>query len=236
MNEASADLATSVNSDSKVIWIRWAVPVAMAAVALVVSLTPSNDAGVSGSLEPAVNPDADYIGSRGGERTPVAAAAVGLTGVTETSQQQYEVTAPDTYLYSEDYLRISTTSLRADLDFVFVLGLQEGREPIWYEPDPSEGGTQSVPTVRGEVVPLGGLNDPFEFKVSGRHVVGELRVYALFSNTPIEQSVVAKALASKPPTVSAGEWLETALSASVSPLLVTSVRTEVRQGREEDAR
>jgi len=173
------------------------------------------------------------MGARGGGSEQKEQVAVGLSGVTAESQSAYEITEAGTFLYTDDYLRITTARYREELGYVFVLGLQRERSPIWYEPDPAEAGLRSVPTPLGAPVPLGGVESPFEFHVKGRHVVGALRVYAIFSAEALLHAEVAAVLDDRSAEMPSAEWLEKQLSAKDTPVVVVSAEASLRAGRKE---
>jgi hypothetical protein len=135
----------------------------------------------------------DYIGSRGGAHADVT-VGIGVSGVTEDGREYEVLASPGLYL--DDYLRITTSREVGHHAFVAVVGLQEGRPPIWYSPNPEEGETRSMPVAQERSVPLGGKADPIEFKVAARHGAGHLVVAAIFTDTPIPVDVLAAALPS----------------------------------------
>ena len=176
------------------VWMPMALVAALALAVMYSTSKPGSQVG-SGSFTQAPA-DADYLGARGGDSSVVSGFGLGLAGVTGLSAA-YEVAQPGTALFFDDYLRISTSRSTEGYPYVFVFGLQPSRSPIWYEPDPEHGGTQSVSSHLGPAVPLGGEEEPFEFKVSGRHVLGPLRVLAVFSSAPLTHTEVKRALESQ---------------------------------------
>ncbi|MEC8024605.1 MAG: hypothetical protein VX223_11765 [Myxococcota bacterium] len=230
---ATMDAVSSAESQRAHFGLRWVVPLLVAgAVGIVVISTQRNVPENSPALAPI---DSDYFGARGSAAADAIGVGVGITGVTE-SNQAYEVTAAETSLYLDDYLRITLSRTADEYPFVFVFGVQPDRQPVWYEPDPEHGGLSSVSVPRGEAIPLGGSSDPIEFKLSGRHVTGALTVFALFSQKPLLQSDVARMLSTLPPTASA-DTLTAVMYETLAPaagtFVVTSVSSVIRGGRRE---
>ena len=173
-------------------WLRFGTLSAIGAVAIALLI-----------LRPAVLPtglgqwgeetaEEDYIGARGTGFHDLN-VGFGLSGVTR-SEQEYEIVAKGTYGYLDDWMRISTTRVVDDYSYVFIFGLQDGRSPIWYYPDPSHEDGLSQPAPFGTAIALGAPGDAFEFKLSERHVDGALTVVAIFSRTPLELSEVEEAV------------------------------------------
>lgn len=133
----------------------------------------------------------DYIGARSVAHDPVT-VGIGLSGVTESSRE-YEVIAGDG-IYAEDFLRITTTRDVESHGYVAVVGLQNGRDLVWYCPDPAAGETASQLVARERSVPLGGKEEPVEFQVSSSHVPGRLVVAAIFTSAPVSASELGRAL------------------------------------------
>ncbi len=79
------------------------------------------------------------------------------------------------------------------LRYVFVFGLDERLEPLWYFPHPSEGASLAVATSGGESEALlpGGI------QLDVNHRPGPLRVLALFSQRPLALTEVEAAVAAK---------------------------------------
>ena len=230
---ATLDAVSSAESQRAHHGLRWVVPLLVAgAVGIVVISTQRNVPENAPAFAPV---DSDYIGARGGGATDTIGVGVGITGVTE-SNQAYEVSAADTSLYLDDYLRITLSRTADEYPYAFVFGVQPDRQPVWYEPDPEHGGLSSVSVPKGEAIPLGGSGDPIEFKLSGRHVTGTLTIFALFSQKPLLQSDVARMLSTLSPTASAdtltAEMYET-LNPKAGTLVVTSVSSVIRGGRRE---
>ena len=151
----------------------------------------------------------EYVGVRGGAEDPLT-AGIGLSGVTE-DKKEYEIVAGGTSAYVEDYLRVYTTVVDPALRHVFVFGLQDDR-PIWYLPDPADGGSTSVPVERGKSIVLGGKDHAFELKLSGRHTVGRLAVVAIFTAQPVTLAAVEEALGARTDDAELESRLKTALS------------------------
>lgn len=168
-------------------WMRPAMIACGAALALALVVVVARPAGQGLTL-----PDDVYVGQRGGELYGLT-VGVGVGGVTADGRE-YEAMAGDSALYLDDYVRVTTTRVVDTHRWVLVVGLQDGRDPIWYEPDPEHGTTQSVAAEEGKMIPLGGSADPFEVKLFGRHVVGPLQVVAVFSAEPIEVARMAEIL------------------------------------------
>lgn len=170
---AAAEAPSPSLADRAQAWLRPLLAVGVAAaVALVLLPTDVFD-------------DADYIGSRGGDEIELS-VGIGVSGVTADSQE-YEVAVAGTSLFYDDYLRIYTTrEAETKTPYAFVFGLQQGRDPIWYAPDPEHEGGMSLEAELGRGVPLGGVADPIEFALSGgRHEVGDLTIVAIFTEEPI---------------------------------------------------
>lgn len=165
----------------------WGALAGLAAAALLV-FTVGTDPGRLGFE----SPEETYVGARGSGFYALS-VGIGLSGVTR-SQREYEIVADGTRAYLDDWMRISTTRVVDDYPYVFIFGMQEGREPVWYYPDPEHeaGRSQRVPL--GTAVPLGAPEDAFEYKLDERHVEGHLSVVAIFTTTPLGLDTVKNAL------------------------------------------
>ena len=137
-------------------------------------------------------PDEAVVNSRGSGFFDLT-VGVGVSGVTEDGRE-YEAVHGDG-VYMDDYMRIYSTRAIEDWPLILVVGLQRGRAPIWYHPDPEHGTGRSQRVELGQSVPLGGSDVPFEFKVSGRHTPGALQVLGIFSGRAQTVERVAAALA-----------------------------------------
>jgi hypothetical protein len=134
----------------------------------------------------------DYIGAKGGGFFDLT-VGIGVSGVREDGLE-YEAIAGDSRLYLNDYLRIYTTRVVDNFPLAIVVGLQPERAPIWYAPDPEHESFESTVVEMGRSVPLGGELEPFEFRLSGRHVAGPLRVVAVFTAAPLTVEQVGAVL------------------------------------------
>ncbi|MFT5431344.1 MAG: hypothetical protein ACI9OJ_002023 [Myxococcota bacterium] len=170
-------------------WLAWGSLATVAAVAAILFVMRPPVAQLTGGGGDA---DEDYIGARGGGFYDLT-VGIGLSGVTKR-EREYEIVAEDTEGYLDDWMRITTTRLVDNYPYVFIFGLQDGRAPVWYYPDPGheEGASRPVPS--GASVPIGPAGDAFEFKLSERHVDGGLMVVAIFSNEVIALDTVKEAL------------------------------------------
>lgn len=155
---------------------------AAAAAALLVALAlPSSRLG-----------DDEYFAPRGPDGTPVL-VGLDVTGVTGRAGDEYEVIASGA-AFRDDFLRFAYSNERDDLGHLFVFGLQRGQEPIWYAPLPSE--RTSLAIGQGRLVVLrSGQRQPFEVGLAEPHVLGRLRLVAIFSRAALELDAVEAALA-----------------------------------------
>jgi hypothetical protein len=175
----------------------------------------------------------DYIGARSGAHDPVT-VGIGLSGVTE-SNREYEVIAGDG-VYAKDFLRITTTREVETHGYVAVLGLQDGRDLVWYSPDPAAGETASQPVARERSVPLGGKDAPVEFQVSSAHVPGRLIVAAIFTNAPVSASELGRALGGMQLVAdAAADSLLPSLTQVAPDAIVRLVEVDVLPGSRADA-
>ena len=139
---------------------------------------------------PTVDDDA-RLRSRGATTAVEAGprVGIGISGVPAQGGDEYEVVASDR-AYLDDYVRFSYTNERADLKYLFVCGIQEGRPLIWYAPlPPAE--TQSLPIEVERSKQL-----PFENLLAARHVAGGLKIIALFTREPLTTATIESRLAS----------------------------------------
>ncbi|MEZ4269248.1 MAG: hypothetical protein R3F39_23065 [Myxococcota bacterium] len=165
------------------IWsaIRWpALGVAVAAgLALLLVQPPGLVGEVGGEVgDPTLR-------ARGGEvQAPLV--GLGISGVTEGGAEYEVVASGEAFL--GDWVRFYTSNDRADISYVFVVGLQPDRPVAWYAPLPPEE-TQSlpIPVERHHMLPM-------ENKLAARHEAGPLRVVALFTGRPLDADVVGRVL------------------------------------------
>ncbi|MGM0578468.1 MAG: hypothetical protein ACQEXJ_22280 [Myxococcota bacterium] len=156
---------------------------AAAAAALVLTVLPPRADEASG---PATSPETLDLRTRGGEEERPA-AGLGVSGV-DADGAEYEILASDG-VRRGDWLRLSYSNDREDLDHLAVTGLQADREPILYAPAPPDE-TESLSIGTGRTVTL-----PFEAAVGDDHAVGPLRLVALFTADPLGAAALEAALA-----------------------------------------
>lgn len=157
-------------------WIRIS-PLLAGAAALFIFLQPPSD--TTGSIpnvtQSAETPHAEYLGARGVQAADIP-AGLGIEGVPIAGGVGYEV-VNSAGIWIGDALRLRTLNTDPRLAYLFVFAMQAKGECLWYAPLPAEG--QSLPIQQGkralfDIVDLKGSHDP-----------GALRVFAIFSETPL---------------------------------------------------
>ncbi|NUN12205.1 MAG: hypothetical protein HUU55_01060 [Myxococcales bacterium] len=186
MHTVIVNSAVAPAAESGFLFGRWlAACGAMGAVAvLAIALVPVEDPKIQ-----VVANDDGYIGVRSGTNPLSKATRVGVVGVTE-SGLEYEVEA-NGFIYLNDYARLNYRSSVAELDHLFVFGLQHAANPLWYYPLPEEQKSRNIVAGPDAI----GFDLPDETLLSRRHVVGDWYIVGIFSNEPISWEHVQRGLA-----------------------------------------
>jgi hypothetical protein len=161
--------------------LRW--PALGVAVAAGLALLLVRPPGLGGDVDPTAGDPT--LRSRG---TAVQGPLVGLgiSGVTEGGAEYEVVASSEAFL--GDWVRFYTSNDRADISYVFVLGVQPERPVAWYAPlPPEETASVPIPVARHHMLPM-------ENKLAARHATGPLRVVALFTQRALEADVVGRVL------------------------------------------
>ena len=87
-----------------------------------------------------------------------------------------------------DILTLSYTNAVTDggYPYLFVVGVDESNEPLWYYPTPSEGQSLQIQRGRDAV----DISLPGGIRLSVNHHPGRVRMYGVFSKTPITTEAV----------------------------------------------
>lgn len=200
-------------------WLRPMMGVLAGACALLAVVVGMSDDSIGLRV-----PDEAIVNARGSGFFDLT-VGVGISGVTEDGRE-YEAVHGDG-VYMDDYMRLYATRAVEDWPLMLVVGLQPGQAPIWYHPDPEHGTERSQRVELGKSIPLGGANEPFEFKVSGRHVTGALKVVGIFSGRAVTVERVAAALADY-------EVLTRSMTGAVGGRIGLDRFLEIRLGLESD--
>jgi hypothetical protein len=85
-------------------------------------------------------------------------------------------------------LKLSVAN-RGGWRYAFTVGVQTDGSPLWYEPRPPETESPAAPSAEQGEVPFGGA-----VRLSVNHQPGPLRIFALFSDSPISSARVEAAI------------------------------------------
>jgi len=210
----------------KLFFRRWLGPMLAGAAALAAVAIVASSSQVRLLVLPGERVGDHDFAARGGRFE--LTVGIGISGVT-AGDLEYEVLEKGTALHLEEYMRITTTREVDEHGYVFVFGLQDGKEPLWYSPNPDEGETQSQPVQAGRSIPLGGRDGPFQMELSVRHSVGPLMVVAIFTDEPIAVAAAQAALAERPESVPVERWLKAMLGLA-SGEVIRILEVEVAEG------
>ncbi len=155
---------------------------------------------------------------------------LGISGVTAGGGEYEVVASGEAFL--GDWVRFYTSNDRADISYVFVVGLQPERPVAWYAPlPPEETRSLPIPVERHHMLPMENL-------LAARHTTGPLRVVALFTQRPLDAEVVGRAL-----TPAARALVSSELKAALRERLaldpsdvVQIVETQVVSGKQKETR
>lgn len=200
--------------------LRW--PALGVAVAAGLALLLARPPGFGGEL------DDPTLRARGGAEVREL-VGLGISGVTEGGSEYEVVASGEAFL--GDWVRFYTSNDRAEVGYVFVVGVQPDRPLLWYAPlPPEETASVPIPVKRHHMLPM-------ENKLAARHGEGPLRVVALFTARPLDADMVSRAL-----TPELGALTEPELSAALREQLalgagdvVQVLETRVVAGAQKEA-
>ena len=172
------DGATQERSTDQIFWTRFASILAGAAALFIFAVNPpDHGASVVDGMPPGpmAGAQGEYLGARGVQAAEQP-AGLGIEGVPVAGGMGYEVVASDG-VWIRDFLRLSYRNTDERLKYLFVFAMQDKGETLWYLPLPEE--EQSALIRRGR-------DTLFEIKLIDGHRAGVLRIFAVFSQEPID--------------------------------------------------
>lgn len=140
-------------------------------------------------LLPQNNPQAGAWTARGADPQRQSLVGLGVAALADDNSPVRDARWPRPVSLS-DRLRLSYSNQSADLDFLFIFGVDDDLQPYWYYPLPDEG--QSLRIKKGPQVLQQNL--PYDTALRRRHHGGRLRVVALFSPHALRLEQVAQRL------------------------------------------
>ena len=172
----------------------WTMPLAGAAAAALVAVLVTSQPSPSPSPSPLAGAPAadpsrnDYLGARSGNRD-APRAGIGVSGI-NAQGVEYEVLHDRAWI--QDRIRFFYRCDDAELNHLFLFGLQGDENPRWYYPLPAEDEHASIPAQCGSDTERTQLQG--DTLLAKRHSPGSLTVIGIFTQDPLSHEAVAQAL------------------------------------------
>lgn len=129
--------------------------------------------------------------SSSGSNHPLPTRQAGLRAFCVAGAALSALDASDTRCGHDAQLKL-TVSNRGKFSRLFLVGVDGKRDLKWYAPRPPETASVAAPTETGET-PVGSA-----IRLGVNHEAGPVRIYALFSDTPVTAAEVEAAVAKTP--------------------------------------